>query len=617
MGSIVRFTLYLSCLLYALTACENTSVKPHGPTDAITSEQPEQQAKELLARAEKAGAVERYDLMLQAAEILARSGDTPWARSILNELPASATPGLGDTLTLQIRRRLVESHIKAADGNYPLAYDYLNDEFVNDSLDGIPLETAQSILRLKAQLLFDMGYYSTSVEQRVKLGDILTSGSADSQENEELIWQTLMEIPLDELQKLSEQADSRELKGWYLLATLIQDNQTNLREQLAQLDGWIAQWPDHPASLNLPADLRLLRQLLEEKAQQIALLLPLSGKLGNAGVAIRDGFMAAFYATAEGEPDMPVLRFYDTNNNDVNNLYDQAVAEGAELVIGPLSKDSILELSLRLSMPVPTLALNVIDNPLSAVPNLYQFGLGVEDEARVAAERAWRDGHRRALIIAPNSTWGDRSVDSFVMRWQALGGELARDYRFEDNNDYVKVIQHALQLDSSHVRSREIRGLVGHIEFEPRRRQDIDMIFLAAQAAQARQVKPTLAFHYAADIPVYATSQVYTGAPNPKLDQDMNGIRFSTLPWLFNKNLEEKQSITRHTENNASLQPLYAMGVDSFHLYPRLRQLETIKKSHFYGQTGKLNLNEDKQFVRQQVWAEFEKGRAKRLSDAN
>lgn len=615
MGSIVRFTLYF-VLLLALSACESTADKPGDAKGEVSAGQPEEQAKKLLASAENANPQQQYSLMLQAAEILARAGETPWARSILNNLPPTGAPEQTQLLPLQIRKRLVESHIRAADGNYPLAYDYLNDEFVNDALSGVPLELAQSVLRLKAQLLFDMGYYSTSVEQRVRLGDILSSGSEESQENEELIWQTLMEIPADELQRLSERAENRELNGWYMLANLIKNNQTNLREQIAELDNWVDQWPDHPASLNLPADLQLLRQLLEEKASQVALLLPFSGRLGAAGSAIRDGFMAAFYTASQHESAVPLIRFYDTANADVNTLYDRAIEDGAELVIGPLSKDSILELSLRPAMPVPTLALNTIDNPLATVPNLYQFGLGVEDEASLAADKAWREGHRRALVIAPNNTWGDRSVAAFVMQWQALGGELTHHYRFEDTNDYVKVIRHALQLDDSHARARQIRSLVGHVEFEPRRRQDIDMIFLAANAAQARQVKPTLAFHYAGDIPVYATSQIYTGTPNPKLDQDMNGIRFSTLPWLFNNHLPEKQNITKHTDNNPNLQPLYAMGVDSFHLYPRLRQLEKVTKSHFYGQTGRLNLNENQQFSRQQVWAEFKKGRAKRLSDS-
>jgi outer membrane PBP1 activator LpoA protein len=51
-------------------------------------------------------------------------------------------------------------------------------------------------------------------------------------------------------------------------------------------------WPGHPAASRLPRDLQLLQQLIAEKPKHVALLLPVSGKLGRAGRAIRDGFFA-------------------------------------------------------------------------------------------------------------------------------------------------------------------------------------------------------------------------------------------------------------------------------------------------------------------------------------
>ncbi len=615
MGLHFRLMLCAICAVIVLTGCNSTPVKPVVKSEEQLQQEAQDQVKDLLERANTAEANQKLELLLDAAEILVQLGDTPWARSIINNLPVNANSEAPNYLKLQVKKRLIQSYIAAADGYYPLAYDRLNSDFIDDALPAMPANLAKDVYRLRAQLLFDMEFYAASTEQRVLLSNLQTSGDQASRENEALIWQTLMEIPLDELQRHVETAQDRELKGWYQLATLSKNNQTNLRQQLHQLDAWVAEWPDHPASLSLPADLQLLRQLLEEQPTRIAFLLPLTGKLGGAGNAIRDGFLAAYFERQQIEPQMPELRFYDTDNADINTLYDQAITDGNQLVIGPLSKDSILELSLRPSMPVPTLALNAIDNPLSSIENLYQFSLGVEDEARIAATKAFRDGHRRALIIAPNSPWGDRSVDAFIEQWRLLGGELTSDYRFEDTNDYVKVIQSALKLDESYQRAREVRSVVGHIEFEPRRRQDIDMIFLAAQAQQARQVKPTLAFHYAGDIPVYGTSQVYSGEENRKLDQDMNGMKFSTIPWIFNNQLPEKIAIQKYTDNYANFQPLYALGVDCFHLYPRLKQLEKVKQAHFYGQTGKLNLNENRQFVRQQVWAEFRGGLAKPLQE--
>lgn len=611
------YTCLFSCVLL-ITSCKSTPTQDTPLTLSPDQQQQavEDRAKMLLEQAEMTEAEEKIQLMLQAAQLLAQNGDTPWARSIIASLPSIADAESPLTVELQVRKRLIQSYISAAEGYYPLAYDRLNKEFIDDSMAQLPTDLVRSIYRLRAQLLYDMGFYTASAEQRVLLSNQLTSGAEESVENDTLIWQTLMEIPLKQLEKLAKKEPERELKGWYELAVLSKDNQTNLQQQLEALDSWMLLWPDHPASLSLPGDLQLLRQLVETQPQQVAVLLPFTGKLSGAANAIRDGFLAAFYDRQTQQALVPSLHFYDTQSADINTLYDQAVQEGAQLVIGPLSKDLILEISMRPSMPVPTLALNTIDNPMAATENLYQFGLGVEDEATIAADKAWRDGHRRALIIAPNNAWGDRSVQAFAQQWQLLGGDLASDYRFEDTNDYVKVIQKALQLDQSNQRARDLRGIVGKIEFEPRRRQDIDVIFLAAQAQQARQVKPTLAFHYAGSIPVYGTSQVYSGEPNRKLDQDMNGVKFSTLPWTFNDESPIKQSIRKHTENSANLQPLYALGVDCFHLYPRLKQLENVDQAQFYGQTGKLKLNESRQIIRQQIWAEFQKGRVRPLAEA-
>jgi outer membrane PBP1 activator LpoA protein len=607
--------LALGLISIALSACQGNQSKPDHKDSLAATGDLAQSVESLLARAERADGLTRIDLQLQAAQGLVQIGDWDRARSIINNMPAQANINQLPT-ELQARLALVKSHLAAADGYYPLAYDYVNSPSLLSTRSTLTRDIASAIAEQRASLLYDMSFYAASVEERVLLHGLLSGGSPAGRDNEQRLWQTLMAIPVTELEQLISMTTERELEGWYRLAALSKDTQSNLREQLARLDRWILEWPDHPASLELPADLKMLKQLLEEQPRQIAVLLPLSGPLSGAAKAIRDGFMAAYYEQQNQTADSPALRFYDTTRQDINTLYDQAVADGAQLVVGPLAKENLQDLALRPGLPVPTLALNTIDNPLGVVPNLYQFGLGIEDEARLAAEQAWRDGHRRAMIMAPDNNWGDRSVEAFVLRWRALGGEITKDYRFTEKNDYSKIIKQALQLDQSERRAQEVRAVVGRIEFEPRRRQDVDMIFLAVQASQARQIKPTLAFHYAADIPVYATSHVYSGKVDTKLDQDMNDIKFSTLPWFFETHAAEKKALQAYADNSPTLQPLYAMGVDSFHLYPRLKQLEAVRQANFYGHTGTLQLNEQNQFQRRQVWAEFKSGRPRLLAES-
>jgi outer membrane PBP1 activator LpoA protein len=607
--------LALGLASLTLSACQGNQAKAETQRPAARAQSDVQNIEDLLAQAERASPQARLGLQLQAAQALVQMGDLDRARSIINNLPAQTNQiDLPDDL--QARLALTKSHLAAADGYYPVAFEYVDNPALMRARNRLPAETARALTEQRARLLYDMGFYASSVEERVFLHAQLGGDAQAHHENDQHLWQTLMAIPPAELERLITGTSNRDLDGWYRLAALSKDTQSNLREQVLRLERWILEWPDHPASLNLPADLKMLQQLLEDQPRQIAVLLPFNGTLGSAANAIRDGFMAAYYQQQNQGVETPALRFYDTDRQDINALYDQAVSDGAQMVIGPLAKENLQELALRPGLPVPTLALNTVDNPLGVVPNLYQFGLGVEDEARLAAEQAWRDGHRRAMLIAPNNNFGDRSVDTFSQHWRAMGGEIIRDARFTEKNDYSKVIKQALLLDESEKRAQEMRALVGNIEFEPRRRADVDMIFLVAQANQARQIKPTLAFHYAADIPVYATSHVYSGRPDTKPDQDMNGIKFSTLPWHFERQAPEKVALQKFADTNATLQPLYAMGVDSFHLYPRLKQLETIRRANFYGHTGTLQLNEQNQFQRRQVWAEFKAGRPRLLAES-
>lgn len=588
-----------------LISCSPAGVREQGTEDASGYTRLED-IPELLEKADAAVGEERAELRLTAAEALIIHGETDWARNTLSEL-------LPETLTDEhfLRYSILSAKVAIAEGRHFVAYNQLFNERFDRTIGGSRAELRQQALDLRASLLYDIAEYRESVKQRILLDTLLTDPN-EKDLNQDLLWQALMELPQEDLRMESQMQSGHIAKGWYTLAALSKDNQTNLQQQLQEVDDWIIAWPNHPASARLPADLQLLRQLVAEQPQQIALLLPVSGKLGAAAQAVRDGFMAAYYeASATGRVRLPDIRVYDTATGDVNELYDNAVLEGAQMVVGPLDKENIDKLINRPVLPVPTLALNYVDDSDNSPDKLYQFGLAPEDEARQVAERAWRDGHRRALILAPASNWGDRSVTAFGDAWTELGGELVHHYRYTPQEQYSQLIKQALNIAESEQRASRIRQIIGrNIEFEPRRRQDIDVIFLVAHQAQARQIKPTLAFHYAGNIPVYATSQIYNGEDDSKANQDMNAIRFVTLPWFFDENLPEKRSIDRYANDSPAFQRLYALGVDAFHLHPRLRQLAAVSQSHFYGATGTLSLDKNRRVVREQTWAQFIKGQA-------
>ena len=61
----------------------------------------------------------------------------------------------------------------------------------------------------------------------------------------------------------------------------------------------------------------------------------------------------------------------------------------------------------------------------------------------------------------------------------------------------------------------------------------MDMIFMAAFPTQARQIRPTLKFFDAGQVPVYAMSHLYDGKPLPTDGHDLDGVVFGDMPWIL------------------------------------------------------------------------------------
>lgn len=598
----------IAIITFWLSACGPGQVKPGDEGDSAADQIAH--INSLLKKAETVVGEEQVSLLLHASKAMLAADELDWARNTLGGInPMALTDAHYFTYSL------ASAQVALGEGEHFIAKRYLWDPRFLKALAQQSTETQLLAREERATLLCDIAEFRQCIGERIIIDSLYEKQAPELIDehdlNQDLIWLALMELPLKDLQMEATMQSNTIAKGWYTLAALSKDNQTNMRKQLESVDNWALRWPAHPASMRFPADLQLLKQLLENQPQKIAVLLPLTGKLANASDAIRDGMMAAFYRLTASGDRVPDIRFFDTSDKDVNAVYDQAIAEGAQLVIGPLDKNSIDALSLRPALPVPTLALNYAENPVGDTAQLFQFGLAVEDEAQQVAERAWRDGHRRALILAPESNWGDRAAETFTHRWTEMGGSLVGDFRYKGQKDYSTLIRDAMDVSDSRTRAQRIRQILGlPLEFEPRARKDIDLIFLMAHPAQARQIKPTLAFHYAGNIPVYSTSHIYNGDIDSNADRDMNGIRFATLPWFFNEDLPEKHVIDEHTSSGASYQRFYALGVDAYHLYPRLRQLAQVHQAHFYGATGTLRIDKQRRVVREQTWAQFIRGRA-------
>jgi|SRR5690554_371511 len=641
-------------LMLAACAPQSTRLGDAG-AEALEQQKLQQQVNQLVDKARHSAPNERTDYLLQAAQLLQQQGQSDWAYSLLQPLTPST---MSDAVYLEYLQSY--SAISYASDHFFEARDALTSDRLKQLWHRLSYQQQRTLLERGAQTNSLLGDYQASLASRIELGELLERDQLYP--NNEAIWQDLMSLSASELALLAERDDNPTLSSWAKLARVARDSAANLNRQLERVELWRQQHPNHPANLELPSDLQLLGQLIARQPKTIALLLPQNGRLADAANAVRDGFLAAYFAGRSAEQN-PTIRQYDSDAVDINQLYQQAVADGAELIIGPLAKENVAALAQRDSLTVPVLALNYYEpsdsdktdlasfnidelktpppqakladiTALTAPPDihsneheaqpsdslfapaLYQFGLAAEDEARQIARHAHLQGHRRAMVIAPDIDWAQRSVDAFVQQWQQLDGEVVSLSRYIGVGDYSDVLKQSLLINDSEQRHSQLRNIIfTNSHFEPRRRKDIEMIFLIANPPQARQIKPTLAFHYAGDIPVFATSQIYNGSDNPKSDRDLNGIRFNTLPWLFADNAETR-AIKASTDTPSAYERLHAMGADAYHLYPRLAQLKHLPQTRVLGATGTLSMQRDGRIVREQIWAEFIRGSAQPITNS-
>lgn len=552
---------------------------------------------------QRSTAESRPGRLLEAAGLALDAEDSEAARALLALIDENGT-GVHRTL-LETRLALLEHDTNAALQHLSsLDLDSLRNEQQNYYIQA---------LELRADAYLNMERYLAAARDRVNIGSLLSPPERAANNNR--IWQMLSSAPAGMLSGRDSLIDSYELRGWLELLNVTQASQNHIEEQIATIEQWRARWANHSAATRLPDSLAFLVELWENRPTRIALLLPLQQ---TAGRAVSEGFMSAYYHSLSEGQDMPDIRIYDTSNpRDIPAAYQRASEEGADLVIGPLDKDAVRALQNRQSLPVPTLALNYGDENRINPANLYQFGLAPEDEIRQAANMAWQEGHRNATILTPAGADYQRIRNHFSEYWETLGGEIVSQGNFSGNDSYSDVIKSIMAIDRSEARAERVLDLLprNNMEFIPRRRQDVDFIFLLASPAEGRQIIPTLGFHYAGDVPIYAMPSIHDGGSNPVANRDLNGIIFTDAPWL----LSESDPLRDYASNawpraSGPVERLRAMGVDAFRLYSRLAQLTNYPETRIQGATGTLSLQEDGSIRRHLLSARFEDGNVRLIT---
>jgi outer membrane PBP1 activator LpoA protein len=388
-----------------------------------------------------------------------------------------------------------------------------------------------------------------------------------------------------------------------LKATMLQS--FSVADQRRRLTTWRSRWPRHPANALPPAALQGLDGELWQP-RRVGLLLPLSGPLARAGRAVRDGFVSAYlHASHETGQQAPFeIRLYDTAREPFASLYERALLDGMELLVGPLAKDEVATLN-DLNPEVPTLALNYLDPGMVPAANLLQLGMAIEDEADTMVARLLEDGAERLLVFHNYEDWSQRALRRLTANWPFA----VTTQSFTDLRTITESVGRAMQVEASQQRRDELNALLGfELEFLPRARQDVDAVVALVNTVEANALVPALRFHFAQALPVYASSQSVRGAQPGELNE-LSGFRVSELPWyLFSDPLYQDMDGTFVLRGNP-LSSLYALGVDAFRVSDRLPLLARGEANQLLGSTGVLSVNSSGRFRRELAWGVVSRGR--------
>lgn len=314
---------------------------------------------------------------------------------------------------------------------------------------------------------------------------------------------------------------------------------------------------------------------------KMAVLLPLSGRLATAAQPVRDGLLAAYYGESRRRPE---INFFDTAGTSAGALaaYDKAVASGADFVVGPLGRDEVDAVYGRQQLPVPVLGLNRgKDAPPAGSAG---FSLAPEDDGIVAAEYIRGRERSRALVISSNDDTGRRAAAAFAQRFAQRGGQVAATVA--------------------------VGEAVGDVSAQVRNAGQIDAVFLAVRAPQARLLAPQLALAGAGGATRVGTSQLTTGSGKVEEDVALDGIIYPNEAWNV-RSVSGMPSAAQVGQTLPSARGaagrLFAFGADAWKISAYLDKLSN--EGGLDGATGTLYLDSNGNILRQPAWSTFSGGR--------
>jgi uncharacterized protein len=320
---------------------------------------------------------------------------------------------------------------------------------------------------------------------------------------------------------------------------------------------------------------------------KLAVLLPLTGNLATPAASVRDGLLAGYYGERRSRPE---IRFYDTfgTTGGATSAYAKAVADGADQVLGPLTRDGVDAVFRAIQPGVPVLALN--RGSVEPPTNSASYSLAPEDDGSSAADYLASLDARQVLVLSAGDDYARRSTTAFAAQLAIQGGSVVQTLAVVGDKpaDMTPLLQAAATREGG-----------------------VDAVFIALRGNQARAIAPQLAAAGLAGKPRVATSQLQSGTGKADQDRALDGIAFPTERW----GLVSVNGLPNAAETEKSLPTargpgakLFAFGFDAWLLTAYLEHLALTADASVQGATGVLRIGPAGNVLRTPTWSTFSSG---------
>ena len=313
--SLYRFLL-TSLVVLLLASCGGAPTKPvEAPTvnQATPSRPPVIDTKKDYIKiaeetfAQTGSLSQRNEWLIKAAEALQQQGECNKSLKFLQVL----LPELTEQRQINTAR-LIYSECLVTLGT-PEALD-----LAKQSLSDIKLITGYEhrVYALQATLF-------SQQQAWLKASQALLRSDMPEPAKSQQIWRWLQNLELSELRRA--QSTHGQLQSWLQLSIILHLNGLKPQQLIEQVANWQSTHSQHALASNLPPEITraLTQQALP--AANIAVLLPLSGRLASQGLALKEGILAAYLAnlakTASQDTTMatnnrePAYNLYTNNQN--------------------------------------------------------------------------------------------------------------------------------------------------------------------------------------------------------------------------------------------------------------------------------------------------------------